>query len=193
MKILLRSFVSNYIGSSGPGIRWTGCLQQQQTDPAKKIFTFYDQQSGWRNTFFFTLKSATWKNQLFASSTVLWTSSVFEATDVLRVESDVIVKSRRYEDFQLVLPRSIDYGRRTMLQDIFELGDAMRELRPAHVNIELNMFCKYHDASRRGEEQHMFLKNVPLTRTVQNPLVFVESYRDREKKNCYHSRPIPSS
>ena len=59
----------------------------------------------------------------------------------------------------------------------------MRELRPTHVNIELlNMFCKYHDASRRGEEQHMFLKNVPLTRTVQNPLVFVESYRDREKK-----------
>lgn len=134
---------------------------------------------------FFTLKSATWKNQLFASSTVLWRSRVFEATDVLRVESDVdvIVKSPRYEDFQLVLPRSIDYDRRTMLQDIFELGDAMRELRPTHVNIELlNMFCKYHDASRRGEEQHMFLKNVPLTRTVQNPLVFVESYRDREKK-----------
>lgn len=134
---------------------------------------------------FFTLKSATWKNQLFASSTVLWRSRVFEATDVLRVQSDVdvIVKSRRYEDFQLVLPRSIDYDRRTMLQDIFELGDAMRELRPTHVNIELlNMFCKYHDASRRGEEQHMFLKNVPLTRTVQNPLVFVESYRDRKKR-----------
>ena len=185
LKILLRSFASNYIGSSGPGIRWTGYLQQQQRDPAKKIFTFYYQQSGWRNTFFFTLKSATWKNQLFASSTVLWRSRVFEATDVLRVESDVdvIVKSRRYEDFQLVLPRSIDYDRRTMLQDIFELGDAMRELRPTHVNIELlNMFCKYHDASRRGEEQHMFLKNVPLTRTVENPLVFVESYRDREKK-----------
>lgn len=125
---------------------------------------------------FFTFKSATWKTQLFASSTILWRSRVFEATDVLRVESDVdvIVKSRRYEDFQLVLPRSIDYGRRTMLQDIYELGDAMRELRPTHVNIELlNMFCKYHEASRRGEEQQMFLKNVPLTRTFQNPLVFV--------------------